>query len=316
MPPKNDSAPPLSPPGPLVEPEWLRDHLDEVRILDVRMETRSFAGPLCPEDEAMFADTPLKGLTGHIPGAVSVPWKSVVSQRVENGIELQGMRPTAEAFQALMQECGVNKNQTIVVCGRCADLKELAVCTRLYWTLKYFGHDSITLLNGGVANWIKQGNPLEHHAVTPPPGHFQIVEERTDLLADLEQTRQTLLTKTWKLLDARTLDVYLGLTAPGIVRPNGWGHIPGAKLFSANLVAHQLGPACFYDPEVIDAAARAVRINPEAPSITYCNSGVFGSTTWFALHEILGNKQVRLFDGSMHQWTKTPGYSVIRLMIE
>ncbi len=316
MTPKNDSVPAISLPGPLVEPEWLADHLGEVRILDVRMEPRSFAGPLCPEDEAMFADSPLKGLTGHIPGAVSVPWKRVLGQRVENGITLQGMRPTAEAFQALMQECGVNKNQTVVICGRCADLKELAACTRLYWTLKYFGHDSITLLNGGVAHWIKRGNSIEHHVVTPPPGNFQVNEERTELLADLEQARQTLLTNTWKLLDARTLDVYLGLTAPGIIRPDGWGHIPGAKLFSANLVAHQLGPAYFYPPEVIDAAARAVRINPEVPSITYCNSGVFGSATWFALHEILGNQQVRLFDGSMHQWTKTPGHSVIRLMIE
>lgn len=119
------------------------------------------------------------------------------------------------------------------------------------------------------------------------------------------------------MLDARALDVYLGLTAPAKMVPlHGWGHISGAKLFSAKLIANRLGPATFYTPDMIEAAAKALKVDPHEASITYCNSGVLGSVTWFALSELLENRAVRLFDGSMHQWSRTVPDAIVRFVME
>ncbi len=177
-------------PGPVVDTDWLAAHLDEVQVLDVRMEPRSYVGPLCPEDEPLFAPEPLRGLTGHVPGAVAVPWKRLSEKRVEYGVEVAGMRPQPESFQALMQECGVDADRPVVIAGRCANIKELAACTRLFWLLRYFGHDAVALLDGGVAQWAKAGLPLEHEVVQPARGNFEVKTTRTELVADLDQVRQ------------------------------------------------------------------------------------------------------------------------------
>ena len=111
-------------PGPLVKTDWLAEHLDEVTILDVRMDPRSFGAPLSKADTALFAATRLKGLMGHIPGPVAVPWKPLFGKRREGGKELIGMLPSAEQFTGLMRKAGVDRHSLAVIAGRFADIKE------------------------------------------------------------------------------------------------------------------------------------------------------------------------------------------------
>ena len=80
-------------PAPLVTTVWLACYIDAVVVLDIRTEPRSFGAPQSKADAMLFAATPLKGLTGHIPSAVAVRWKPLFGKRTESGIELMGMLP-------------------------------------------------------------------------------------------------------------------------------------------------------------------------------------------------------------------------------
>lgn len=305
-------------PGALVETGWLAEHLDEVVLLDVRMEPRSFGAALDPADVGLFAATPLHGVMGHIPGSQAVPWDSLFGKVTEEGKALIGMLPDVQHFTGLMRNAGVNDDSLVVVSGRFADVKELAAGARLYWTLKVFGHDKVALLNGGVAKWAMEKRALSHTATrVSAPGNFTARGRNDDLLATQQEVETALARGAAQLLDARALDLYLGLTYNRTFVPaRAKGHIPGAKLLPAKLVADRLGPAVLYPPDEIRAAARAMGVNPDAPAITYCNSGVLCSLTWFALHEVLGNPDVQVYDGAMHQWSSDPARPVTRFVME
>jgi thiosulfate/3-mercaptopyruvate sulfurtransferase len=81
------------------------------------------------------------------------------------------------------------------------------------------------------------------------------------------------------------------------------GHIPGAKNFPNELLTGPTGKASFSSAAQLQELSKAMGINPKANTITYCNSGHLASGSWFLYSEVLGNKNVKLYDGSMHEWT-------------
>jgi thiosulfate/3-mercaptopyruvate sulfurtransferase len=290
----------LQVPGPLVETGWLADHQGEVVILDVRKDAARYLGkPLGPDEKPN-----LKKLTGHIPGAVSVPWKKVVAKGGEEGATLKAMLPSADAFAALMRASGVGNGSPIIIAGQGLTAKDQAHATRLYFTLKYFGHDNVALLDGGTAQWAKEGRPLAHTPETPTEGDFTVTEIREHLLAGTQDVGQAIASGSPQLLDCRTEDYFLGLTYKrGFVTPGDKGHLPGAKSLPFVLLGDNAGPAKLFSPDEMRQVASIKGVDLNAPTIAYCNTGVTASLDWFALHEILGNKGVRLYDGSMHAWS-------------
>jgi thiosulfate/3-mercaptopyruvate sulfurtransferase len=292
------SAAALQVPGPLVETGWLADHQGEVVILDVRKDAASFLG------QPPKGGKPALGkLAGHIPGAVSVPWKKLVVKASEQGAELRSMLPKAEAFAELMQASGVSNDSAVVVAGRGRTAKDQAIAARLYFTLKYFGHDNVALLNGGTAQWATEGRPIAHTQETVERGGFSVTETRDHLIADTPAVAQAAEAGGPQLVDCRTEDMYLGLSFKRrFVSPEHKGHLAGAETLPFVLLADNTGPAKLFPAEQVAAVARLKGIDLQAPIITYCNTGTTASLGWFALHELLGNQETRLYDGSMHAW--------------
>lgn len=100
-------------PGPLVDTGWVAEHQADLVVLDVREDARGYLGtPPGPDQKP-----DIKNLTGHIPGAVSVPWKQVVTKGAEDGVSLKAMLPSAEAFEALMRSSGVRQGDGVVIAG-------------------------------------------------------------------------------------------------------------------------------------------------------------------------------------------------------
>jgi thiosulfate/3-mercaptopyruvate sulfurtransferase len=297
--------------SPLVEPGWLAEHQGEVVILDVREDATTYLGT--PAETGKKPD--LKKLKGHIPGAVSVPWKKVVAKAEEQGTQLKAMLPSAEAFSALMQASGVNNDSAVVIAGRGVSSKDQAYAARLYFTLKYFGHDNVALLNGGTAQWAKEGKLLAHTPESPAKGDFVAGERREHLLATTADVTRAMSTRDLQLVDCRTEDYYLGLTYKrGFVSPDDKGHLSGAKALPFVVLSDNAGPAKLYSPEEIRDVARLKGIDLDAPTVFYCNTGVTASLGWFALHELLGNTKTRLYDGSMHAWSSLdPSHEVVTL---
>lgn len=305
------SAAALQVPGPLVETGWLADNQGKVIILDVRKDAKSFLG--VPSSSGKQPN--LKNLAGHIPGSVSVPWSRIVAKATEQGKALKAMLPAAEDFTALMQASGVNNDSAVVIAGRGTTAKDEAFATRLYFTLKYFGHDNVALLNGGVTQWAKEGRPLAHNPKSPATGSFSVRETRMQLVVDTEEMERAVAAGEVQLADCRTEDFYLGLNFKRkFVAPEHKGHLAGAKALPFVLLADNSGPAKMFPAEQIRSVAKLKGVDLEAPTITYCNTGVTASLGWFALHELLGNEDTRLYDGSMHAWSSLePSHSVVAL---
>jgi len=106
-------------------------------------------------------------------------------------------------------------------------------------------------------------------------------------------------------VDVREPAGYLGVAA-GVagVDPRWSGHIPGARNLPMTLLSNDVGPvAVFFDADTQRKAHELMGVDAGAPTTTYCNTGVMASLGWYVLSEMLGNPDVRLYDGSMQDWT-------------
>jgi thiosulfate/3-mercaptopyruvate sulfurtransferase len=228
----------------------------------------------------------------------------VVAKGAEQGTALKAMLPAPEAFAALMQESGASNGSAVVIAGRGVNVKDQAYAGRLYFTLKFFGHDNVALLNGGTAQWAQEGRPLAYTEESADRGTFAVTETREDLLADTEAVEEAIESGEVQLVDCRTEDLYLGLSYKRqLVSPEHKGHLSGAKTLPFVLLGDSAGPAKLYSAQEIRDVAALKGVDLAAPTILYCNTGVTASLGWFALHEILGNEGTRLYDGSMHAWS-------------
>lgn len=303
-------------PGPLVDTEWLARHLDEpgLVLLDVRADTASFTqkpGSAASTSAAPGVATcgPKKSgkspeIAGHIPKARLWDWKTVRVKRTIDGMELDSMVPTKDAFETLMRNLGANNDNLIVITADGSDTPTLTFATRAYWTLKYYGHDNVALLDGGTAKWKNEGRPLTHEPTqASPKGNFTARAERRELFASGAEVEQAMKSKNAQIIDARTADFYLGQSKKDYVYAKG--HIPGAKNASHTDLADPKSRA-FKSRDELKKMLADAGLDPQKPAITYCDSGHLSTGQWFVMHELLGNKNVKLFDGSMHEWTKKP----------
>lgn len=315
-------------PGPLVDTQWLADNLSKVVILDVRENEDSFEKKAEPPQQLPVnpcgarkspEDKPFI-VSGHIPGAVMVPLKEVVVKRKVGDVELKAMLPTKENFDKLMQKSGVNNDSAVVITSLGMTPNDMMITTRLYWSLKYFGHDNVAVLNGGTAQWVKDGRDTEYGKSEPKKGEFKATAERQEMLATAADVMKVVKgeNKTEQLIDVRGEDLYLGLTYPAkYVQPHGQGHIPGAKNFPVYFMTNAAGPiASIYNKENILKVAEVVGVDLTKPTIAYCSTGVQASVGWFVWHELLGNKNVRLYDGSMHEWSMNADNPVTAMKVE
>lgn len=271
----------LALPGPMVDVGWLARHLGEVDLLDVREKPDSFSAQ------------------GHIPGAVLVNWDRLRTTRVIDGVPISGMVPGPEEFGSLMRNKGVNNGRPVVITTPGHSLIEVTEMARLYWTLRYYGHKQVALLSGGTAAWAKATRPMSRTGSPPVEGDF-VPTANPDLRVTTQQVAG-LIAQGVQIVDVRTLGFYLGLTKEPYV--DGYGHIPGAVPYPYTLALHGK-PVRFRSRDQLAQLADAFGIKLDRPIIVYCNTGVLSSAGWFIFHELLGNSRTRLYDGSMHAWTR------------
>lgn len=268
--------------GPLVSAAWLRDHLSDgdLRVLDLRYYLDGRSGPDAYR-------------RGHLPGAVFCDLEADLSQKAPVG----GRHPLPErgAFEQAMRRLGVDASSRVVA----YDDQKGMVAGRLWWLLRYFGHDAVAVLDGGLQAW---GEPLETEWVTPELGDFVAAVPHTDWKVEYEEVRalgpQTL------LLDARAGERFRGEEES--VDPVG-GHIPGAR---SAPYAGNLGPdGRFKTPEELRQRYRDLGVTSGAETVVYCGSGVSACNDLLAL-ELAGLSGARLYPGSWSDWSRRPDAGV------
>lgn len=286
-------------PGPLVDTAWLAAQLQnpDVVVIAVRDDPANFDRQHTEKEKA----DPKAPIVGHIPGARLLDWKLVRENREVDGVKLDKMVPLAKNFEAVMRKLGVRNDQAIVIAVNGKDSTAVTMGTRVYWTLKYFGHTNMALLDGGLKKWQAESRPVAYDNPAIVASQFVVGAARNEMLAQLGDVQKAAATGGSQLIDGRTADYYVGQNSTADVK--GKGHIPGSRMMAhKDLIDEKTGT--FLPKGELLALARDAGVKADADAIAYCNTGHLGSGPWFVLSEVLGNSKAKLYDGSMHEWTK------------
>jgi len=271
-------------PGPLISADWLSNNIDEVMILDVRKELDSFT------------------TEGHIENAIPVDVDKIRIDREIAGKKLTRMRPDPKRFEQFMRKHGVSNDSQVVLTNRGQTPGQVAGAARLYWHLKYYGFENVALLDGGNAAWVAALEDLTDEETTVTAGNYTVGKEHPEILATMEQVQDSLDDKSTLLIDTRELRYHIGVDKKDYVFD--YGHIPNSRNVPYKFLNPAKGTAVYYPKEKLQNIVKTLNIDTDKELIMYCNSAYECSSVWFVLHEILGNKKARIYDGSLHQWTQ------------
>ncbi|HUX90588.1 MAG TPA: rhodanese-like domain-containing protein [Gallionellaceae bacterium] len=292
-------------PGPLVTAQWLHEHQNEVTVVDIRDDMKTFiAEPKFDVDKKTGKKTLIE-TGGHIAGAISMDFSKVREERIVDGVKIKSQLPIEEHFQKAMDDFGLNKTDkplVIVSTGESVDAMDMAA--RLYFQLRYFGEgrDKLAILNGGVNAWIQAGYPVSTDKTTTTKGDWVATGEDKSILASMEQVKEALLHGSNQFIDARPTAQFLSIVKSPLNKVAG--HLPGARSFPTDAIVKPVGAAReFMSAEEYKKLYAQLNINSSAPTIAYCNTGHLASGAWFVANEIMGNKNSKLYAGSMTEWT-------------
>ncbi len=256
--------------GPLVDAGWLHRHLEDpdLRVIDFRWYLQARQG----RDEYS---------RGHIPHAVFLDLERVTGKEGGGRHPL----PSAEQFQREMRACGVSDQTKVVAYDDAGG----SVASRLWFLLRYFGHRSQAVLDGGLQAW---PGPLSREAEQFPPGDFTARDPDRSLVLDVEDVRRL---GGVPLIDARAAERYRGDREP--VDPKA-GHIPGAVSmpFTGNL-----NPDGRFKPPD-ELRAQYEKAGATDGAVFYCGSGVTATHHLLAL-ELAGLPAARIYAGSWSDWS-------------
>lgn len=265
----------------LVTPDWLDNQIatnSKLRILDLPLRKTNYQ-------------------TGHIPGAVFLDWRSdIISSDNPDLYQV----PSKAAMEKLLGRLGVTSDTTIVV----TDNMQNRSAVRMYFTLKYFGHDDVRILNGGTKAWVAADKQLTSDVPTIESTKYEIKTLNKKYVVKLEAVQNAIDDAGCQLIDVRPNDQFSG-EVPGKVfhtnKPHArLGHVPSAECipWTANLN----DDGTFKTIDQLKQLYQSQGIDTEGKIIAYCNEGLHAVMPWFVIHELLGNKQITVYENSMGEW--------------
>jgi thiosulfate/3-mercaptopyruvate sulfurtransferase len=271
----------------LVSTQWVEEHLgdESTRIVEV------------DEDPSLYAQQ-------HIPGAIGFDWKADLQDLLRRDFLGPG------EFAALMGRSGISSDHTVVLYGDRSNW--FAAYT--YWYFRYYGHADVRLMNGPREKWISEGRPTTDAVIHYQPLEFVVTERHEEIRARRELVKEAIDSST-RLVDVRSPAEFAG----EIISPNGYesegaqraGHIPGASSVPWTTAVNEDGTFKPADELRRIYTEKGVIGNSE-PVIAYCRIGERSAHTWFVLHELLGERDVRNYDGSWTEWGSLVGVPVER----
>ena len=235
---------------------------------------------------------------GHVAGAVPAPYPLF-----RGPAENPGALVPEDRLQATLRDLGVTLERPVVVVHQGEDDSDFGSAARVYWTLKSSGVSHLAILNGGMNAWAAEGLPLETAANRPQPSEVEIsfsdrwLATTGDVGAIVEGKEKA------RLLDSRPAAFYEGRQShaaaakPGTLP--GAENVPHAVWFSS--------PTQVMDaPSAADVAAK-LGIGKDEEVVAFCNTGHWAATEWFALSELAGLEDVKLYPDSMVGWSQSGG---------
>jgi thiosulfate/3-mercaptopyruvate sulfurtransferase len=211
-----------------------------------------------------------------------------------------GELPALPKLTTLVQSLGLSPRTHAVIVSSGADATDFGASARVYWTLKVLGLKELSVLNGGVKGWSTAGLPQNNQAVKVAASSFQPQIDKS-LVATKEELVARVKAGDAALIDARPAEFFNGDTrhvaasVPGTLQ--GAVNVEHDKWFAP-------GSSTFVNTEQAQKVAASSSIDPAKETVSFCNTGHWAATNWFAMSEVLGQKNVKLYAGSMVEWSK------------
>ena len=238
-------------------------------------------------------------LAGHLPGAVHCDWsRDLSAPPPPSGHPLWMLLGPAEFAQA-MARLGISNDTHVIA----YDAEGGHHAARLWVALRRYGHDGVSVMEGGIQKWQQESRPLEPGEVTTRPATF-VAHPRDGVLASKEDVFGAVRTGDPWLLDVRRDSEFTGVER----RASRGGHIPGA----VNILWKDAlkDDWTLRDADELEEFYINAGFGPETSTITYCQAGVRAAFTHLVL-TALGHEDVRSYDGSWEEWGNDPALPII-----
>ncbi|MDA8388219.1 MAG: sulfurtransferase, partial [Nitrospiraceae bacterium] len=279
---------------PLVSTGWLARHLGEPGLVVIDVRTASNYG---------FA---------HIPGAVSLPY--FTGCEVVSSVTMCLLMPTPADFGVMMRALGANQSSYVVIYDHGNTASDATKGASATWVMESMGVRKVSYLDGGFTKWTFEGRKVTKAVPTPQPGNFRAIPDKSRV-ATLADVIANLKTRRAIFVDDRPAEQHFGVSKESSV-PR-YGHIPGSLSFPATYMTNagaDRAPATIKSRRELEAMARGTGLTEDKsrPIIVYCNSGQFAGMGYFVLHELLGYRDVKVYDGSMLDYARNKKLPMVR----
>jgi len=258
----------------LVDADWVEAHRDDPGIVLVEVD----------EDTSAYDK-------GHIRGAVKIDWKKDLQDPVRRDfVDRAG-------FEALLSERGISNDDTVVLYGG----NNNWFAAYAYWYFKLYGHHNVKLLDGGRKKWELDSRELVTDVPARAATHYKAQDQDTSIRAFRDEVVAAIGAKN--LIDVRSPDEFAGrLLAPAHLpqeQAQRGGHVPTARNIPWSKAAEEDGT--FKSDDALRTLYSDAGVDFSNDTIAYCRIGERSAHTWFVFHELLGQPNVKNYDGS---WTE------------
>jgi thiosulfate/3-mercaptopyruvate sulfurtransferase len=258
----------------LVTTQWVADN-PPIRIVEVSVETSLYD-------------------TEHLPGAVSFSWTTQLQDQVRRDIITQS------DFEQLLGRAGITPEMHVILYGD----NNNWFAAYGFWIFKYYGHENVSLMDGGLKKWKLENRPLTAEVPNYPATDYRVTKINAEYRADRDYIKTRLDRPGFAMVDVRSPAEYMGeiIAPPGMSETaQRAGHIPGAVNVPWSQAVAEDGAYKSREELAMLYGNKGIASNG-GEIVTYCRIGERSSHSWVVLKYILGCENVRNYDGSWTEW--------------
>ena len=267
----------------LVTADWVAENINNPHVAIVEVD----------EDTTLYAQ-------GHIQNAITFNWREDLQDGLRRDII------SKEGFEALLSKSGIANDTTVILYGG----NNNWFAAYAYWYFKLYGHQDVRLLDGGRKRWELDARPFVTATPTRTATRYVAKDQDLSLRAFRDEVVAAIGVKN--IVDVRSPAEFSGeLAAPAHLPQEGGqvkGHVPSAKNIPWSKAANEDGT--FKSQDELKDIYTSAGVDLAKDTIAYCRIGERSAFSWFVLHELLGVKNVKNYDGSWTEYGSLVGVPV------